>query len=425
MWNLFFWISCCLFVYGFFKKTIRISHLVLWLGALMLLTRGVRFIVEYCLLTLPGLRNLIAYAYPDAKDAFPKLAKVAAGCYLVLLPILMIRELPHGEAYPFSNTNMPYGTARFLQRIGSGGNVLNSPNYGGYLRWELYPKYRILMSMESVFTGSDIHLAHSVFSDRQSLGKLLSSYNIDFIAAPIMKSKFKDLIKDFPDFVMVFFDDAEVLYVNKRNHAAIAQDYGITGIDPFELITKGYGEISDINDKSSWLVQLPKMLDIAPDCNMINYLLAMAYQQEDRNDMVLPLAERLISNMPAQAIGYLLTADALANMGRMREALGYYKKALSRSNINNWAIIQRKMGRAYFSIGAYRKAYVSLKNGFDILSYDTNPEDIYTLAVLAQSLGRKKHAKALAVYLYEFRVSEADPIWAERKAELKKTGIDI
>ncbi len=113
-----------------------------------------------------------------------------------------------------SARDLPEGVALFLKRVNGSGSVMNHPDTGGYYEWELYPRYKIFMDLQVpfLFPAEDFETARNVYVDQRALRKVITRYRPDFIAVPIGMQGFKTLIADHPQYHLIFFDDAEVLY---------------------------------------------------------------------------------------------------------------------------------------------------------------------------------------------------------------------
>jgi hypothetical protein len=288
------------------KLQVRISNVIMLAGGFFLLTKAGRLTYEFVLISLPFLRAFpwklsLVYLNKGVKSAWVIMILI-----FLFLPLFWIKDsFKNPPKSPFSSINLPEGVAIFLNRIFAGGSVLNHPNKGGYLEWMLYPKYKIFMDMEVpfLFTDEDFFVAHHAFSNEEVLRKVLFEYDPSFITAPIVREKFKEIIKKFPDYEMVFFDYAEVLYVNKRHFPEIAVRYLIKGIDPFALSSKGIDLALKKKSKDALLQDLQKLLEIYPKCFLKNQAMGMIYNKYGDYRKALPHSEALIQNFPESPMG--------------------------------------------------------------------------------------------------------------------------
>jgi tetratricopeptide (TPR) repeat protein len=314
------------------KRSMRISHLLLFLGGLALLLKGKRFVNEYALLALPLLR-----AYIPAVSAGPraKVLKPVAAALSVLfmaMPLFFMHSFfSHLPRYPVSARELPEGVAQFLKRVNGTGSILNHPNAGGYLEWELYPRWRIFMDMQVpfLFTAEDFETVRSAYTDPRVLREVIARYRPAFIAVPIEMDGFRALIANHPQYRLVFFDDAEVLYADGSQEPALALRYGMKSIDPFSLYSE---PVRSSPDYQLVLKELLRLSELYPDGALVNAAIATVYQRQGRYREAMPYAESIMRTYPESHLGYKLKANLFSRLGACVEAAPFYKKAIDRSD---------------------------------------------------------------------------------------------
>ncbi len=314
------------------KKRMRISHLLLFLGGIILLLKGKRFVNEYALLALPLLRAYIPVipAAPRAKAL--KLVVTILSVAFMAMPFFFMHSFFSGPPrYPVSARQLPEGVALFLKRVDVAGSVLNYPDTGGYLEWELYPRCKIFMDLQVpfLFTAEDFRTARSAFTDQGTLQEVVSRYRPVFIAVPIGMDGFKTLIADHSEYRLVFFDDAEVLYVDGSQEPALALRYEIRSIDPFSLYSEPVP--GSPRDRPA-LSELLRLSEIYPAGGIVNATITTIYQRQGRYWEAMPYADSIISTYPESHLGYKLKANLFSQLGACAEAAPFYKKAIDRSD---------------------------------------------------------------------------------------------
>ncbi len=412
------------------RGSVRISHGVLFAGGLLLLTKGARFVVECALLALPMLTT-----NRDEDRTAPRrrrrltaehLTRGAVITLLMVIPVLFsLRFFANRSRYPLSYRSLPQGVCAFLKRVDVGGGVLNDPDPGGYLRWELTPRYKIFMDLEVpfLFTTEDLYSALGAFRDAEVLRHVLSQYDPAFIAVPITAKTFPELIKPFSDYVVAFFDDVDVLYVNKHRYPLVAQRYELHDVNPFEFAAMGLEKFMAEHKYEALLTSLPTLLSIYPECYVTNTLLARIYNDDKAYDRALPFTEQLIRAFPDSQSGYALRGDALLGLQQFNAAITSYRFALEHSGDQ---ALYKKIGRAFLGLGRYRDAYGALKKSFDVFSAEASLEDLYLLGSTAQLAGQHKDAEAILTYLYKYRIPPEKADWLEKvKSDLTHLGIDV
>ncbi|MBF0320114.1 MAG: hypothetical protein HQL01_09985 [Nitrospirae bacterium] len=219
-------------------RKIKIHHVILLIGGTILLLRGIRFIVEFILLAISVLINCNPFEIfnrvenKNTKFNIYCLGVISASFIMVIF--ILNNAMSELKRAPLA---LPRGVTMFLSGLDVGGSLINTPNYGGYTQWMLYPKYKIFMDMEvpHLFTDADMYAALNVFTEGITLKNIIEKYRPDFISVPIGNRNFSELTTKYPDFTAIFFDDIEVLYINKHIYPQIDEKYKLQAINPFTL----------------------------------------------------------------------------------------------------------------------------------------------------------------------------------------------
>jgi hypothetical protein len=142
---------------GCWNRTIRVSHLLIFLVGLYLLSRGTRFRYEAMLLALPILAaHPLVSSFSFISRPLRGLGAVFAITIVVLPWLFFYNVFLLPGHYPFSTTRLPVGITSFLRQVDTGGNILNHPSHGGFLQWELGDRYSLFMDMQMIlFRGSE------------------------------------------------------------------------------------------------------------------------------------------------------------------------------------------------------------------------------------------------------------------------------
>ncbi|MHB8139133.1 MAG: tetratricopeptide repeat protein [Smithellaceae bacterium] len=375
------------------KRKLRISHVVLLIGAILLLAKHARFTYEFTLLSIPLLRHgavLLA-----EKDWFPRrVVNLALPAVAVLFPLLIFYNmLGNRPAYPFSQTNLPTGVVRFLNQYApGGGKILNEANTGGYLPWALSPKFKIFMDMQmTIFSDVDFSVASNAFFNANTFKAFIQKYDPSFISISLNRPHFKNIIADYPQFVPVFFDQAELLYINKSHYKELAERYQLKAIDPFR-----YAEVIYANESAENLSKIfseaSRMLDQDPDNYRAHHILSSIFVVRRQYDKALFHAEAIIRIYPEQSHGYALKADVLFAMLRYEEAACLYKKALDMGRTSKAENVYWNLYASYFNLKEYKKAYRLLSKYVNPFNPQTDYKEIYQLGMSAASVGKAREA---------------------------------
>jgi tetratricopeptide (TPR) repeat protein len=377
---------------GLWKRKLRISHAVLFIGALLLLAKHNRFACEFTLLSIPLMRHGICLL--AEKDRLPRrVVNLALPVVVVLLPFLVFHSvLGNRPAYPFSQSNLPSGVVRFLNQHAPGGKILNEANTGGYLPWALSPQFKIYMDMQmSLFSDTDFATAQNAFFNASAFKAFIRKYDPSFISVSLNRPYFKNIVANYPEFVPVFFDNAELLYVNKDHYGDLAEKYALKAIDPFH-----YGEVIYADESAEKLsaifAEATRMRDQDPVNYRANHILSSISVARKQYDRALSYADVIVLHYPDLSHGYALKADALFAMERYEEAARLYEKALDMGRTSKAENVYWNLHASYFNLKEYKKAYNLLSKYVNPFNPNTDYKEIYQLGMSASAVGKIREA---------------------------------
>jgi tetratricopeptide (TPR) repeat protein len=398
---------------GLWKKKLRLSHAILFIGAILLLAKHGRFNCEFTLLSIPLLcQGVLPIA---TKDRFPRrVVDLALPVVVVLIPLLVFHSrLGNRPAYPFSPSNLPTGVVRFLNLHAAGGKILNEANTGGYLPWALRPEFKIYMDMQmTIFSDMDFATAQNAFSDANTFKAFIQKYDPSFISVSLNRPRFKKVVESDSRFVPIFFDHAELLYVNKFHHADLAERYALKAIDPFHYWEVIYADES-AEKLSEIFSEASRMLDQDPENYRANHILSSISVVRRQYDKALSHAEAVIRNYPELSHGYALKGDALFWMGRYEEAARLYKKALNMGRTTKAENVYWNLHASYFNLKEYKKAYNLLSKYVNPFNPNTDYKEICQLGISAATVGKVREAVTF-LKIARMKVPEADVEYVQK-----------
>ncbi|MEO5359136.1 MAG: tetratricopeptide repeat protein [Nitrospirota bacterium] len=374
------------FLKGLLQRSIKIHHAILFIGGTFLLLKGVRFTNEFVLLALPVIASVNIFGSSKSDEIKGKISYLMVNTAFLLMTFFMsnnvLSELKRGL------TPIPRGVTQFLAGLDAGGNLLTVPNCGGYTQWMLYPKYKIFMDMEvpHLFTDIDMYVSVNVFLEDIVLKRTLEKYDPAFLSVPIGYRGFTKLIKKYPNYKAIFFDDIEVLYVNNRSYPKIADQYELKEIDPFALGVELMEQVKfDKND--NYTAELNRIFDIYPNM-LVTQALVQIYNLKGQYERALPYTDITIRNYPEVPGAYTIKAEILSGLRKYGEAAKILEAALGRANDIEKKGIYHQLYICYFNLGDNKKAYDALKKSVDVYSPKSSYEDIYNLAALSIMYGK-------------------------------------
>jgi hypothetical protein len=398
-----------------FQRKLRLRHLILFAGGVYLFTKGIRFVHEFALLSLPALQTRSIRQATKCPPAVSRPLAVVLAAVVVAVPLVYMNHLfGNPPRYPFAPGRLPQGVTVFLERIGQGGRILNHPSSGGYLEWRLTPTYRIYMDMHVpfFFTDADYFRIANAVSDPVVLDRLIARYQPDFISLPFAAPIHRYLQRGNSLYCPVFFDDGELLYVERRRYPAIVRQYGLLRLRPSMLDALDWYRLGD-DDRRSLEGELRRLAEIYPEGRRVGRALAELHLYKKDYPAAAAVAERIIANFPDQPDGYVLKGDALQGAQSWESALAFYRQARDRSNQSSAARLYRKMGGCYIQLGQYPQAYDTLTKGIDFFSPSTDYRDLYWISYSAYRVGRLPEARMLAEFAAE-KVPNEDLEWKNR-----------
>ncbi len=375
------------------KRKIRISHVVLLIGAVLLVAKHTRFTYEFTLLCIPLLRQGVALV--SQKDRLSRrISVVTLPIAAIVIPFLFFQNaLENRPAYPFSQSNLPAGVARFLNNhVSNGGKILNDPNTGGYLPWVLGNKFKIYMDMQmSLFSDTEFATAVNAFANENVFKAFIEKYDPSFIFVSLNKPYFRNVVAHDRRFVPVFFDHAELLYVNREKYEKLVQEYELKTIEPFHFQDVDYEELG--NDVLlSMFNEASRMWNEDPENYCANHILGSIALVRKQYDQALFHAENLLQHYPELAHGYALKGDAKFGMEKYAEAAMLYEKALEMGRSAKHKNVYWNLHAAYVKIKKYKKAYRVLAKYVNPFHPNADYKEIYQLGISAASLGKSREA---------------------------------
>ena len=395
---------------SFRRHQVRISHLLLAAGGIVLLFKGVRFYYEFALLLLPLFRsNPIIIPAMNAQGKMKKSWAIFLILILLAPIIVLANYYMNPPRYPFSTSRLPQGIVTFLTKVPAAGKLMNHPNWGGYLQWTLYPRYRIFMDMQVpfVFKDEDLHAAVFTYSNAEVFSKVMAQYEPTFVMAYLLNKEIRQNIKKYPRYKLVFFDHMAALYLHEGHYPAIAREYEIKNIDPFEVAGKNIDKMINAENREGFLEDLSKILKIYPECFLGNQLLALINLHNNEFTKALVHAEVIIKNFPENPTGYLLKGDTLKGLKSYETAIWNYQQALGRTEAAGERAILKKIGYTYGAQQEYKQAYRFMRKGISVFSSQTTFQELWDLSSAALLSGKLDEAYSLLQFASQ-KVPAAD-----------------
>ena len=415
LFNVLLLIAVLSFITALVKRDLRTSHLIMFAGGLFLLGKGIRFIFYFSLLAMPLIKTHPPVTLLKGNRTTYSLSALCVAVLILVMPYAFLSHtFAKRPAYPVSYKKLPTGVAAFLKHIKTGGSILNDPNVGGFYEWELYPDYTIFMDMQValLFRDEDYYTAVSSLRNEEVFRNVISRYNPSFVTAPVNNSTFSLFVYKFPDYVPVFFDDVEALYVNKSTYPGIADKYALS-INPFVLADLKIDSLTD-TEINLLLDELLRIRELYPDTKLTNSLIATIYNKRRKYKEALLFSDTIIKAFPESQDGYRLKGDALMGLSQFGNAVLNYSMALDRSadTLDKQRMYKRIL-LCYYVNGQFDEAYSILKSSINVFTPDKDYHDYYYFGLTAMEAGKLTESRMLLRFA-ELNVPAHDVQWKNK-----------
>jgi tetratricopeptide (TPR) repeat protein len=378
------------------KRSVRVSHIILWVASLILLIKHNRFAYEFILLSIPIVRHSIGLLVKSPEDLRRRITPITAVAMIIILVVLPFSiyksHFKNKPEYPLSQISLPVGIAGFLNRMDADGKVLNEPNTGGYMQWALNKKYKIFMDMQlSLFSDLDFAYVNHALHDENTFQTFIGQYDPSFISVSLSRSTFNEFIGHYPQYKQIFFDDAEVLYVNKTHYPEIAKQYELKAINPF-----GHDQLKFEKESKERVTiilnEAMRISELHPGCGIANSMIARILIMNRRYEEASIYADKVIQHYPNIAKGYVLKGDALRGQERVEEAISSYLIAIRRGLKPDEFKVYWSLHTCYGHLKMYKKAYLAISKFVNPFDTEASYRDIYALGISAALAGKSKDA---------------------------------
>ncbi|HEV8241619.1 MAG TPA: hypothetical protein VGS57_19810 [Thermoanaerobaculia bacterium] len=370
------------------RRKLRLAHVVLVAGAVLLLSRGSRFVCESALLALPLLAGWEPPTWTQREA--PRFARAGVLVLLGLVPFVTLEKMRYPGRYPLSTDNLPTGVTTFLERAGHGGTIFNFPDLAGWLEWRLAPRYRIFADLQTPFPYDDVDtfLAIGATADRVVLGRVLARYRPDFLAIGIDDREAPAHLDPRWGYRPVAFDWTTVLYAHRQSQRDLVAQYELRAIDPCTAVA---GEPRPGAPPDLARAELEQLAGIDTSNSAVAVALARLQLAAGDASSALGNAKHATTTTPLHAEGWLTAGDANVALRRYREAVDDFETARKRGGPEGR--IGRQLWLCWTKLGEPRRAYRELDRVVDPVSSSTSFVDLLALGETAAAIGDREAAE--------------------------------
>lgn len=379
------------------RGRLRLAHVILAVGGVLLLVRGNRFIWEWALLTLPLLASGAAAVRGAAQGQRPTAIALAAALLVMATPFVALAK-SHGDSrgYPFRADGLPTGTVQFARHHGLAGNVILKPTLAGYVHWELSPALRVYADMElPPFDDWDMFRIFSAGRGATALNRLLAEHSVDFLMVEVADKQWAGHAKKLAEFAPVFFDDVMVLFAHRGRQASVVEHHELKSVNPFNLLDAAH-------PLPARLEELQRVAEAYPEGNRVNHAMTRLLFDEKRYADAETWAERFRTHHPTDANALYLTGNILENTERCEAAIPFYERAFEASDHSFEPELHKHLGTCHYVTKDFATAYSHFRKGVNIYLRSEPPETLYQYAFSSVIVGDTARARLLLqAILYE------------------------
>jgi len=181
--------------------------------ALACAVTAVRLVPFALILVAPAIARRISHALRSVRAAGAVGLACAAGTLLAPASVLA-SSLPMGVG--FDTSHLPEGAARWAEAHHPTGHLWNSPSFGGYLVFRLYPEVRVLMDGRhgAAYDMADVTAVDASRSDPAAFAALSREHDLQWAVTRAFEGASDGLpIASSREWAMVFLDDVTSVYV--------------------------------------------------------------------------------------------------------------------------------------------------------------------------------------------------------------------
>ena len=362
------------------QRRIRVSHILLALGGILLLPKGLRFLFEWLILNLPLIATLQT---PKLHNGGPAVsAKHLLILFATALPVTnFAASVKFRHDYPFEPSGLPIGVVNFIRGEHLAGNLLTPPGEAGYVQWALYPEIRIYIDMEfPPFTAEDYLRLSSAYRSVKGFHELDSHYKFDYVSVARDWKQFRSVAKEISELVPIWFDDNQVLFVNSNRHPEIAKKFSIKDMNPFNLL-------DDVTTTDQKIAALKRMHGRQPNTRRtLHALTRFTFDTKDYKT-ALGYATKFVTLAPDDANSHYLAGNVLENLGRYDDAIPHFRRSLTLADSDFRTRVQLHLGTCYYQLQDFDSAYAAFRKGLEPFRRQEAPEDLYQGALSAAYIG--------------------------------------
>lgn len=328
------------------KKLFRVSLLEVFitLSLLYLSFSALRFAPVFVLLLFPFLaKNLwvLIQRFSLSLSSFPM--KILLILLILALGFLNEKE-NRGRHFGVEVGALPFTAAEFIAQVNLPGPMYHVFNWGGYLMWRLYPRYKVFIDGRLDMYVPDIYDEWlRVALAREGWRSVLDKYKINFclISNEPEWNRLGRALEEDPDWILIYWDNlAGIFLKNESKNKVFLEKYGMEAV-AFYHPTIPFREGREKEAEEEYLSFLKRYPKNSAVYNKLGVLYFLTKREEKAKDYF----QKAINLNPFYATAYF-------NLGLIWEKEGDYNQALSlfhkaEEYAPNFSQVYKKLGFIY------------------------------------------------------------------------------
>ena len=389
------------FIVGIYTRKLSLTAIILFIGASFLLAKGVRFIWEWLLLSLPVIVFMLKHQ-DGSNISFnrPVITNILVVYIIFVFGNTLYSKTNTFGDYPFDSRHLPTELGKFVTDSGAKGRLLTPPNKAGYIEWKTWPNFKTFIDMQfPPSTDIDMFRLNIAYDNEIALRTFIQTYKPDWISIPLNHNPASKNITKIEEFIPVFLDDEMVLYGNKVSSPEIVKKYGLNVVNPHNLF-----EVDKENEEG-YLAEMRMLFDLYPNSFRITQGLIWYFRNNSDMESAHKYTKHAIKIAPYDPNSFYLHGMTLRDLEKYDEAIPFLKKAIKIAGANTIHLVQKTLGSVYFFKDDFSSAYEMFEKSINPYIRFVSADELYMYAMSSTIVGEMNKAlKLLDMVIYS-----ADP----------------
>ena len=334
------------------EKTFQISlfELLITFSLFYLSFSALRFAPVFVLLILPFMAKntflVTNRVWLRMKKKWPPIrGYINSFLILVILTLCFLNERGiKGHHFGVEMSALPVEAAEFIDRNNPPPFMFHVFNWGGYLIWRLYPKYKVFIDGRLAMYVPDIYNEWlQVALARENWREILEKYKINFclISNEPEWNRLGRALEEDPNWVLVYWDNMAGIFLKKEEkNRNLLERYGMEAV-AFYHPTIPYKEGKEEEAEKEYL----EFLQRYPQRSAVYNKLGVLYFLTNRKEKAKEYLQKALAINPFYATAYFNLGLVVEEEGDYNQAISLFQKA--RKYAPRFPEVYKKLGYIY------------------------------------------------------------------------------